>query len=54
MTRKLKWACAHFKTFWRTEYAGLLPTLGPLRSSSAALRKRKRRPGPLRPTEPPE
>lgn len=39
---------------WRTEYAGLLRTLGPLRSSSSALRKRKRRPGPLRPIEPPE
>ena len=39
---------------WRTEYAGLLRTLGPLRSSSPALRQRKRRPGPLRPIEPPE
>ena len=39
---------------WRIEYAGLLRTLGPLRSSSPALRKRKRRPGPLRPIEPPK
>ena len=37
---------------WRIEYAGLLRTLGPLRSPS--IRKGKRRPGHLRPIEPPE
>ena len=37
---------------WRIEYAGLLRTLGPLRSGSS--RKGKRRLGPLRPIEPPK
>ena len=46
MAEALRWAGMTEVAYdrWRIEYGGLLRTLGPLRSASSTLRKRKRRP----------